>query len=372
MTTQNARRFYDKNRMTKESFLKLVTLLRTKGGLIDTRKLSVEERVMIFIDILKGTPVRDTAETWQHSNSTISHTIKIVSNALLLCQGDIFVTPSQVLSDNGGNPPDEIRLNHRFSGFFDQAIGAVDGTKIPASVKPGDEGRFRDKKGNLTWNILISANFDLTVSYAMVGFEGSAHDQRVLGHARGLGFPIIPGKFYLADAGYKLTTNFLVPYRGVRYHLKEWEKNNKNPMNEKELFNLRHSSARNVIERVNGIAKKRFGILVNMPSYSYEMQSRLIMCALILHTFIRRDQQKEDETFDKPHPTPSPYTYSPLPQGLKYGQAFFSTKPLCPPPACGCLFYRFILYNLALNLGQNLGLLDRCDGVRGLHYDLPR
>jgi len=32
------------------------------------------------------------------------------------------------------------------------------------------------------------------------------------------------GKYYLADAGYPLCDALLVPFRGVRYHLREWEK----------------------------------------------------------------------------------------------------------------------------------------------------
>lgn len=35
-------------------------------------------------------------------------------------------------------------------------------------------------------------------------------------------FKIPKGKYYLADAGYGIQTGILPPYRGVRYHLKEW------------------------------------------------------------------------------------------------------------------------------------------------------
>ena len=57
-------------------------------------------------------------------------------------------------------------------------------------------------------------------------------------------------------------------HRGVRYHLKEWERGNRRPQNKEELFNLRHSSLRNVIERTFGVLKKRFGILNNMDQHS--------------------------------------------------------------------------------------------------------
>ena len=61
------------------------------------------------------------------------------------------------------------------------------------------------------------------------------------------------------DAGYTNGPGFLAPYRGTRYHLNEWTGNN--PKTYKELFNLRHSVARNVIERAFGLLKKRWSIL---------------------------------------------------------------------------------------------------------------
>ena len=33
---------------------------------------------------------------------------------------------------------------------------------------------------------------------------------------------ILPGKFLLADAGYRLSPNLLVPYWSVHYHLAKW------------------------------------------------------------------------------------------------------------------------------------------------------
>jgi hypothetical protein len=55
----------------------------------------------------------------------------------------------------------------------------------------------------------------------MVGWEGSAHNSRVLGCAMSEDFKIPNGSFYLGDAGYSLGKGMLVPYRGIRYHLRE-------------------------------------------------------------------------------------------------------------------------------------------------------
>ncbi|XLR69060.1 hypothetical protein S83_019732, partial [Arachis hypogaea] len=66
-------------------------------------------------------------------------------------------------------------------------------------------------------------------------------------------------KFYLGDARFMLKHALITLYRDVRYHLKEFA--GREPENAYELFNLRHSSLRNVIEPSFGILKKRFAII---------------------------------------------------------------------------------------------------------------
>ena len=56
----------------------------------------------------------------------------------------------------------------------------------------------------------------------LTGWEGSATDAHVFEDASTTDLYIPPGKFLLADAGYPLWPNLLVPYRGVHYHLAEW------------------------------------------------------------------------------------------------------------------------------------------------------
>ena len=123
----------------------------------------------------------------------------------------------------------------------------------------------------------------------MSGWEGTAHDSKVLSSAFDHGFPVCEGKYYLGDAGYALQKFVLVPYRGVRYHLNEWANNDSGPKNAKELYNLRHSSLRNIIERSFGILKKRFGLLNQLQTYTYGVKkaNSLILCAFAIHTFIR-------------------------------------------------------------------------------------
>jgi hypothetical protein len=69
------------------------------------------------------------------------------------------------------------------------------------------------------------------------------------------------------------------------------------PENKEELFNLRHASARNVIERIFGILKRRFRILVLPPEYSMEIQARIPAALCALHNFIRRSDPTEIDDY---------------------------------------------------------------------------
>jgi hypothetical protein len=94
----------------------------------------------------------------------------------------------------------------------------------------------------------------------------------------------------------------MVPYRGVRYHLKEQRlasqkcvipaytnlyTNLYRPQNAKELFNLRHASLRNAIERIFGVLKRRFKILKAAPEYSIQTQIDIVLALTALFNFTR-------------------------------------------------------------------------------------
>lgn len=59
------------------------------------------------------------------------------------------------------------------------------------------------------------------------------------------------------------------------------------PKNKEELFNLRHSSARNAIERIFGVLKRRFRILLLAPEYNLDIQAQIPAALCAVHNFIR-------------------------------------------------------------------------------------
>ncbi|KAI3721365.1 hypothetical protein L2E82_32375 [Cichorium intybus] len=108
---------------------------------------------------------------------------------------------------------------------------------------------------------LIRAIDGTHFTYVLTGWEGTASDSRIIKNAltRDDKLLIPRGRYCLVDAGLPHTSTLMTPYRGVRYHLKEYS--TRAPENSKELFNLRHASLRNAIERAFGVLKKRFPII---------------------------------------------------------------------------------------------------------------
>ena len=114
------------------------------------------------------------------------------------------------------------KISQVITPYFKDCIGAIDGSHIPAFVPELMRSRFWDRKGQVSQNVLTVCSMNMEFLYVLPRWEGSAADSRVFNSARNKDFRIPDGRYYLADAGYANSDALLVPYRGVRYHLKEW------------------------------------------------------------------------------------------------------------------------------------------------------
>ena len=117
--------------------------------------------------------------------------------------------------------PPEILAEPKFSAFKN-CLGALDGTHINMYVPTDATAWYRNRKGTISQNVLAACTFDMKFCYVHSGWEGSAADGRIFEDARQHDFVIPEGKYYLADAGFSCCQTLLTPYRGIRYHLKEW------------------------------------------------------------------------------------------------------------------------------------------------------
>jgi hypothetical protein len=96
----------------------------------------------------------------------------------------------------------------------------------------------------------------------------------------------------------------------VQYYLAEWGQANIcfptanhsllvafRPSNKEELFNLQHTCARNVIERIFGILKRRFMIFSHPPEYNMKLQVRFPPALGAVHNFICIHDPEEINNF---------------------------------------------------------------------------
>ena len=121
----------------------------------------------------------------------------------------------------------------------------------------------------------------------------------------GMGWPLRPlgrpGNFanYLADAHYPACDHLLVPYCGVRYHLREWDQGQQWPQN------ARHAQLQNVVEHIFGVVQKCFKMMWCEAQFPIAYQSKAVLVMLALHNFIQANDPSdlnEEAAEDFPDP----------------------------------------------------------------------
>ena len=182
--------------------------------------------------------------------------------------------------------PNFIRHNSKFYPFFKDCIGAIDGSHY--NTRPPSEYTevYRNRKGVLTTNVMAVVDFEGKFLQIFAGWEGSAHDWKVYIDAIRRGFVVPEGKYLLADAGYNCSHRLLTPFRGIRYHLQESARQGLRPETPEELYNLRHSQARIIVEKALGRHKATFRILTSRPCFPTTTQVKILNATAALMNWI--------------------------------------------------------------------------------------
>ncbi|GJV37855.1 putative nuclease HARBI1 [Tanacetum coccineum] len=282
-------------RMSVDAFKILCQKLENQCGLRPTQRMSVEEQVARFLHIV-GNDFRTRFVSWLYRRfvSFTSRHFHKVLNAI------ISLEDQYIKQATGNIVQKEIQDKPRFYPFFKDCIRAIDGTHVRVRVPNRDAPRYCSRKGYPKINVLVACTFDLKFTYVLSGWEGTVSDSGIIKDAltRDDKLLILDGKYYLVDGGLPHINTLIAPYRGVRYHLKEYSSHA--PQNPQELFNLRHSSLRNSIERAFGVLKKRFSIIrsTQEPFYSCDTHVDIFLAYSILHNFlleVDHDKELKDE-----------------------------------------------------------------------------
>ncbi|KAL4022707.1 hypothetical protein IC575_016451 [Cucumis melo] len=280
--------------MDRRTFAILCHLLRNVAGLSSTEIVDVEEMIAMFAILAHDVKNRIIQREFVRFGETVSRHFNIVLLVVLRLYEELIKRP--VLVTNNYNDQRwkcfeigiievhyilPLRTSYLFQRVYlnlQNCLGALDGTYIKVNVPAGDRPIFKTRKGEIATNVLGVCDTKGDFVYVLAGWEGSAADSRILRDAlsreNGLQVP---------------KEGFLAPYRGQRYHLQEWRGAANAPTNVKEYFNMKHSSARNVIERAFGVLKGRWTILRGKSYYPLQVQCCTILECALLHNLINRE-----------------------------------------------------------------------------------
>lgn len=150
-------------------------------------------------------------------------------------------------------------------------------------------------------NILAVYNFKMHFCYIFLEWKGFTYDNRVFKDAIDKkGFVIPDRKYWLRDTGYSNSDHLLMPYKKLKYHLKEILLVLKKQKNTKKLFNLRYFSLCNIIEHIFRVAKKQFPCLKIRFEFLKQIQIEIIYTVIAFHNFIQKNYLEEEDIFPEP------------------------------------------------------------------------
>ncbi|KAK2644417.1 hypothetical protein Ddye_019612 [Dipteronia dyeriana] len=201
--------FLKQLRINRLAFTNLCTMLENRGGLRAYRYLQIDEQVAMFLHILAH-HVKNRVIKFQfmRSGETVSKYFHNVLYSVIRLHRELLKRPE---------PVDENSTDERWR-WFKNCLGALDGTHVKVRVHISEKPKYRNRKGDISTNVLGVCSQDMKFIYVLPGWEGSAADGRVLRDAirwaNGLRVPY--GYYYLVDAGNTNCTGFLAPFRGQR------------------------------------------------------------------------------------------------------------------------------------------------------------
>lgn len=121
---------------------------------------------------------------------------------------------------------------------------------------------------------------------------GSHHDAVVIYDSYQKGLQIPEGKYFHGDPAYPLCKDILTPCTRTGYHLNDFERDRSEPVDHKELLNLRHARLRKSVEWTFGILTKRF-LIIKCNNCHENKQKDICTAASIIHNYLTRRKYED-------------------------------------------------------------------------------
>jgi hypothetical protein len=170
---------YNMFRMSPTVFHRLHDMLVEKYGLKSNPKSSSYEALGMFLWMV-GAPqsVRQAEDRFERSLGTVHNLFYKVLKCMLKLATDI-IKPQ----DPQFRTVHPRLRNRRFYPFFNDCVGAIDGTHIPVVVPNDMFVQHLCRKGMTTQNVMACCDFDMIFTFVLSGWPGSVHDMRVFDSA---------------------------------------------------------------------------------------------------------------------------------------------------------------------------------------------
>ncbi|KAL5562843.1 hypothetical protein UlMin_032590 [Ulmus minor] len=172
----NGDRCFKMLRMDKNCFYKLCNDLQANYGLQGSSRTNVTKITGMFLHILgHGVGNKLAQKRFQHSAWTVCTYFSKVLDAICLMSVDVLKPQDLEFKDI----PIQILNGSRHMPHFKDCIDAIDDVHVQACITPQNQVPFISRKEIPTQNIIVVCNFDMQFIYALVGWEGKAHDAHI-------------------------------------------------------------------------------------------------------------------------------------------------------------------------------------------------
>ncbi|XP_050664028.1 putative nuclease HARBI1 [Leptidea sinapis] len=227
----------------------------------------------------------------QISQSVVSKIVANVSKALALKIRRFIKFP---------DVPEQANVKiqfHRVAGF-PGVIGCIDCTHIPIKNPNRQNGEvFRNRKGWFSINVQIVCGPRMEIYDIVARWPGSVHDSRIFNNSRCY-MRFEEGEIaglLIGDSGYAQS-----PYMYTLVH---------NPQSQPEFkYNRAHISTRNIIERFNGVWKRKFACLNRKLQNNLANTCNIIVACAVLYNISIETNQEMIEPLTNLAVVPVPHT----------------------------------------------------------------
>jgi hypothetical protein len=117
---------------------------------------------MFLWTVNQGAANRAVQERFSHSGETVSRCFHKVLAAIVLLYQETVKLPTK-------STPLALRIadDPKYSPYFADCLRALNRTYIPVHVRAQDQARYRDRKHNISQNVLAVCNFDIEFTYIL-------------------------------------------------------------------------------------------------------------------------------------------------------------------------------------------------------------